>query len=130
MKNKQFYFILTNQLKYQSFATKNWLIFSTIDIIADQDQGKSLNAKWVLTILQEKDIPIASPKNDTFEQMHHKFFIFKKNLFDKPLLVIGSYNPTDHSTTHSWDDILITDDSNIIEQYQNRFEEVKKRSTP
>lgn len=78
--------------------------------------------------LQHQGISVLSPQNDRFEQMHHKFFIFKKNLLGKSLLVTGSYNPTSHSDTHSWDDIIILDDENIINRYLERFEEIKKRS--
>lgn len=84
---------------------------------------------WMLPAgLQHQGISVLSPQNDKFEQMHHKFFIFKKNLLGKSLLVTGSYNPTSHSDTHSWDDIIIIDDPNMINAYLERFEEIKRRS--
>lgn len=84
---------------------------------------------WMLPAeLQYQGISVVSPQNDNFEQMHHKFFIFKKNLLGKSLLVTGSYNPTGHSDTHSWDDIIIIDDQDMINTYLERFNEIKKRS--
>jgi len=84
---------------------------------------------WMLPAeLQHQGISVLSPQNDKFEQMHHKFFIFKKNLLGKSLLVTGSYNPTQHSDTHSWDDIIIIDDQEMINTYLERFNEIRKRS--
>ncbi len=100
----------------------------SVEIITNQSQGSKPQDKFIITKLQESGIPVLSPQNDKFEQMHHKFFIFQKNLLDKRLLVIGSYNPTKHGNTNSWDDIMILDDPVIIDQYLARFEEVKSRS--
>ncbi len=100
----------------------------SVEIITNQSQGSNPQDKFIITNLQESGIPVLSPQNDKFEQMHHKFFIFQKNLLDKRLLVIGSYNPTKHGNTNSWDDIMILDDPAIIDQYLARFEEVKSRS--
>jgi phosphatidylserine/phosphatidylglycerophosphate/cardiolipin synthase-like enzyme len=99
-----------------------------IDVITNQEQGKDPNSKWVITNLKDNNISIRMPKTDPLEQMHHKFFIFQKNIYNKRLLLIGSYNPTNYGKTHSWDDILILDDQKIIDQYVSRFEEIKQRS--
>lgn len=99
----------------------------SIEIIANQSQGKPEDW-WILTNLKNNNIPVFSPQNDKFEQMHHKFFIFKKNLLNKSLLVVGSYNPTPYGNTSSWDDIIILDDQKLIGQYIERFETIKERS--
>jgi len=99
-----------------------------IEIIVNQFEKDRTNAWIVPSELQHMGIAVLSPQNDPFEQMHHKFFIFKKNIFNKSLLVTGSYNPTSHSDTHSWDDIIIIDDQDTINKYLERFEEIRQRS--
>ena len=90
---------------------------------------KNNPAQWMLPAeLQHQGISVLSPQNDRFEQMHHKFFIFKKNLLGKSIMVTGSYNPTQHSDTNSWDDIIILDDQDTINKYLERFEEIRRRS--
>ncbi len=99
-----------------------------VQVITNQLE-KNSPTQWIVPAeLQSQGISVLSPQNDAFEQMHHKFFIFKKNLLGKSILITGSYNPTRHSDTHSWDDIIILDDENIINKYIERFEEIKKRS--
>lgn len=99
-----------------------------VQVITNQIDRNHPNLWIIPAELQHQGISVLSPQNEKFEQMHHKFFIFKKNLLGKSLLVTGSYNPTSHSDTHSWDDIIIIDDPNIINTYLERFEEIKRRS--
>lgn len=99
-----------------------------IEVIVNQFEKERPNTWLVPSELQNIGITTLSPQNDPYEQMHHKFFIFKKNIFGKSILVTGSYNPTAHSNKHSWDDIIILDDQNIINTYIERFEDIKKRS--
>jgi phosphatidylserine/phosphatidylglycerophosphate/cardiolipin synthase-like enzyme len=97
-----------------------------IDIIIDQEQlHKDLAA---INIIRENKIAVLAPQNDKFEHMHHKFFIFKKNILNKSLVWTGSYNPTPNANERSWDDVVILDNPTIIEEYIKRFEEVKNRS--
>ena len=100
-----------------------------IEIITNHSQGNTQDSWFTLTTLKNNGIPVLFPRNDEYEQMHHKFFIFKKNIFNKSLIMIGSYNPTRHSDMHSWDDIIVLDDQNIINQYIERFEEIRRRCT-
>ena len=100
----------------------------SVEFITNQPEKNKPNDQFLLTNIRENGISVLSPQNDKFEQMHHKFFIFKNNLLDKRLLVIGSYNPTANGNNRSWDDIMILDDPIIIDQYLARFEELKKRS--
>jgi len=97
-----------------------------IDIITDQEQLYKDPA--AINIIRENKISVLAPQNDKFENMHHKFFIFKNNIFNKSLVWTGSYNPTPNANERSWDDVVILDNPAIIEQYIKRFEEVKNKS--
>jgi phosphatidylserine/phosphatidylglycerophosphate/cardiolipin synthase-like enzyme len=100
----------------------------SIEVVTNQSQGSKKEDSRIIEQLEAKNIPILSPKNKKYEQMHHKFFIFKRNLLNKAILVTGSYNPTPHGDINSWDDLIIVDDPTVIDAYTKRFEEVKQRS--
>ena len=100
----------------------------TIEVATNQNQGDQLNASKEISTLINNNIPVFWPHNDNYEQMHHKFFIFERNILNKKLLWLGSYNPTPNGNTRSWDDVTILDDADIIKLYQQRFKEVKSRS--
>lgn len=102
----------------------------SIEIITDQKQGnKDCHYKTVKELINNK-ISVLAPQNDKYEQMHHKFFIFKRNISNKPIMATGSYNPTPHGNNSSWDDLTIEQDGRLIAQYLQRFNTAKKRSTP
>jgi phosphatidylserine/phosphatidylglycerophosphate/cardiolipin synthase-like enzyme len=98
----------------------------SIEVIIDKEQLYGDLA--AIRILQENKISILAPQNAPYEAMHHKFFIFKKNIRNKSLIWTGSYNPTGHGNERSWDDVVILDNPAIAEEYIKRFEEVKNRS--
>ena len=50
-----------------------------IEVITNQLEKNSPTIWIVPAELQAQGISVLSPQNEAFEQMHHKFFIFKKN---------------------------------------------------
>lgn len=99
-----------------------------IEFIADKDFNSSCRAAG--NKLAHGGISILVPRNSDREMMHHKFFIFNRNVFNKPLLWTGSYNPTLHSDEHGWDDATITDNTTQIEAFIARFNTIKAISGP
>jgi phosphatidylserine/phosphatidylglycerophosphate/cardiolipin synthase-like enzyme len=41
---------------------------------------------------------------------------------------MGSYNLTGHTNENSWEDVVLLDDKDVIQDYLNRFEEIKQIS--
>jgi len=98
-----------------------------IELVTDQSQGNNPSLQ-ALKLLVANGVSVSSPRNKPFEINHHKFFIFKNNVLNKPLVWMGSYNPTGNSNENSWDDAMILDDADVIQDYLQRFNEVKTAS--
>lgn len=60
--------------------------------------------------------------------MHNKFCIFGDSIGDRPLVWTGSYNFTKRGNERNQENIVIIDDSGIIDRYREQFEVLKKRS--
>lgn len=99
-----------------------------IEVITNQTQGDKTPNSPATVFLMKNGITVLAPKKQ-YEQMHEKFVIFDDNLLNKSLVWNGSYNPTSHSNTHSWDSVNIMDHPQTIKQYQQRFEEIKIKSS-
>ncbi len=63
-----------------------------------------------------------------FSIMHHKFFIFGKNLTNEPLLVTGSANMTVSGYTKNQENLNIFNDRSLITAYEQQFERLLKRT--
>jgi hypothetical protein len=100
-----------------------------VEVITDKEQGQKPNALKVINLLRDNDIEVLSPQNKDYEKNHHKFSVFKRNLLNKPLLCNGSFNYSFNATKNCWEDMIISDDSEMIEAFDARFKEVKDRST-
>jgi hypothetical protein len=96
-----------------------------IKIITTQSQ-KNLHA---LKLLANNNITILAPQNDNFELNHHKFGIFKCNIFNKTILSHGSFNYTDSAIQRNWEDMALSDDSYLITQFKEQFKDIKKCSS-
>lgn len=97
-----------------------------VKIITDQKYGKNNT----INFLMNNDIPVLAPQNDRFEMNHHKFTLFKRNLFDKELLSHGSFNYTDSAVQRNWEDMTISEDPYIIAQFKQQFAEIEACSKP
>lgn len=71
--------------------------------------------------------PYASNKSKA-GTMHHKFFIFARNEQSKPLLWTGSFNCTRAACEQNEENVIVTDDQQIISTYENQFHQLKQRS--
>ncbi len=66
--------------------------------------------------------------NESYENMHHKFLVLKKNITDKPLVMTGSFNITGNAH-QSWENIVILDDTEIIKKFEDEFNEILQYSS-
>lgn len=55
------------------------------------------------------------------KNMHNKFCVI-----DNKMVITGSYNWTYYAETRNWENIIVSNDEFIINQYENEFEEIKK----
>lgn len=102
----------------------------TIELVTDQKQGRTNPPLQALKHLVNSDILVFAPRSRNYETNHHKFIIFNCNILNKRLVWHGSYNLTGHANKNSWDDIVILDDADVIDDYLARFEEIKAASQP
>jgi hypothetical protein len=100
-----------------------------IELVTNQTQGDTAPLQGLKHMI-DNGISLMTPRNRSYEMNHHKFFIFTSNVLSKPLVCYGSYNPTGCSNVNSWDDITILDDAGVIQDFRNRFEEIKAASQP
>ena len=61
---------------------------------------------------------------------HHKFMRFEQNIYNKTLLLTGSFNLTKMAQENNWENVLITDDLDISAQYSKQFATLKTKSIP
>lgn len=60
--------------------------------------------------------------------MHNKFFIFEKNINNKSILWTGSFNCTNSAQVYNQENIIILDDTNLINIFENQFNYLKNNS--
>ena len=100
----------------------------TVEVVAD---GSGFDSQYTkLGLLEEHNIPLyiysdvrenSRRKYDSI--MHNKFIII-----DNKKLWTGSFNWTNSADTSNQENIIITDDSEVIERYKEQFEILKLRS--
>ncbi len=98
-----------------------------VDVLTNQKQGENVPLQAIKLLLRN-GIPVAAPRNKSYETNHHKFLVFGSNVLKKPLVWAGSYNATGHSNQNSWEDASILDDEAYVQSFQERFNEIKEAS--
>jgi phosphatidylserine/phosphatidylglycerophosphate/cardiolipin synthase-like enzyme len=89
-----------------------------IEIILDQRSQKGLTQLYNVG-LPQCAWPKAKP--EPLPLMHNKFFIFYHNIYDQQILVTGSANCTTSSQQNNEENIIVTNDIGLIEQFDQRF---------
>lgn len=62
--------------------------------------------------------------------MHNKFIIFASNIDQKPLVWTGSFNFTTRAQLHNIENALVSNDPELINQYQKTFKALYSFSMP
>lgn len=101
-----------------------------IELVTDHAFKKFNCQALNILVASGKDIRHPQAPSSGFESMHHKFMIFFNCLTGKRLLVSGSFNATGNSDKNSWENIMIIEDSKIIDQFLEQFEHIKAQSVP
>ena len=67
-------------------------------------------------------------KSTLSNKMHHKFVVFGKNVDDKKLVMMGSFNFTKSADIANQESVVVLDDNQIIGQFNNQYARLKERS--
>lgn len=86
-----------------------------IRMLLDSKQGKMHNP--VLDFLNDENFDLKYLKGTVGGFMHNTFAVF-----DKDIIVTGSYNWTEHSEKFNYENALFIDDPGVVGVYQNEFE--------
>lgn len=89
-----------------------------IRIITDDDKSFDLGSDIVQ--LSEAGIPVAIDQSES--HMHHKFA-----LFDKRLLLSGSFNWTRSGAEKNQENVIVSDDQSLVDSFQREFDRLWKQ---
>jgi len=89
-----------------------------VRIITDDDKSYDLGSD--IEKLQQANVALVM--DDSPNHMHHKFAVF-----DKKLLLNGSFNWTRSASTRNEENILVTDNVDLIIEYNHQFERLWKK---
>lgn len=86
-----------------------------------------------ITLLKEQKVPIYiynadDSKATLSNRMHHKFVIFRKNMADKQLIWLGSYNFTKSAHKANQESVVLLENPALVEQFLQQFNRLKERS--
>ena len=84
-------------------------------IISDDDKAGDLGSD--LARIRAAGVPTATDR--TPDHMHHKFAIF-----DKQLIVSGSYNWTRSAAERNEENVIVTGDRRIVNRFQDQFDKL------
>lgn len=87
-------------------------------VLTDDDKAHDLGSD--VELLAEQGVPVAI--DDSPAHMHHKFA-----LFDREVLLTGSFNWTRSATFENHENILVTGDPRLVRAYQKEFDSLWHR---
>lgn len=66
-----------------------------------------------------------------YENMHHKFMVFTRNGTTKrPLVITGSWNCTAQAEKNNWENVVIVDDEESVERFNEQFTHMLDYTVP
>ncbi|HBQ15064.1 MAG TPA: endonuclease [Myxococcales bacterium] len=80
------------------------------------DDDKSFDRGSDIERLEAAGVPVRTDRSE--HHMHHKFA-----LFDRALVITGSYNWTRSAARHNRENLLVSDDPRLVGPYLRRFDE-------
>ncbi|MEC7518847.1 MAG: phospholipase D-like domain-containing protein [Myxococcota bacterium] len=80
------------------------------------DDDKSFDRGSDIERLEAAGVPVRTDRSE--HHMHHKYAVF-----DRDLLVTGSYNWTRSAAQHNRENLLVSDDPRLVKPYLRKFEE-------
>lgn len=107
-----------------------------VQVVVDKSYGSGTYSKVPMLcnnrvpvwVYQTPEALMGNNNNKQWSLMHNKFVVFCKNLNDKPLVWTGSFNFTRSANNFNRENVIIVDNSKIVCQFQNQFQELKLNS--
>lgn len=95
-----------------------------VDLVVDT--GFNTDFCDALKLFDENGIPVSKPSqryytSGGYETMHHKFAIFKKNLYDNEVLWTGSFNMTGAANENNWENVTLILEPETIRAFKEQF---------
>lgn len=96
------------------------------------DKGYQEDFCAALRLLNTNGVSLYTLKSQEgqFETMHHKVFLFYKNISDKKLVVTGSFNVTGAAHANNYENMIIVDDANIFKKYEEELDRIQVNMRP
>lgn len=95
-----------------------------IRIIVDADMAFSNGS--AIKRFEKQGIPVRWMKSTNI--MHHKFCLIDtlnmENMKNTPFVICGSLNWTNQGLSGNWEDVIVTSQKEIVEQYKTEFEKL------
>jgi mitochondrial cardiolipin hydrolase len=96
------------------------------------DGSNAITAHSKVSLLMKSHIPVwiyPSVKKDDKPVgiMHNKFMVFKRSLLGRSIVWTGSFNFTRSAQSRNQENVIVTDDQQLVERYRKHFEKIKKR---
>ncbi len=88
-----------------------------VRIITDNDKANDLGSD--VDELSAKGVPVRMDR--TANHMHHKFAVF-----DESILLNGSFNWTRSATRYNQENVLVSGEVKVVDQFQSKFESLWK----
>jgi phosphatidylserine/phosphatidylglycerophosphate/cardiolipin synthase-like enzyme len=98
-----------------------------VEIITDKSCLSSKYEK--ITELRNNGIAVYIYGEKQYSIMHNKFWVFGRNLCNKKILLSGSANATTYGTTRNEENVFVSDQANVVTQYDEKFDRLKKKIT-
>ena len=92
-----------------------------IRILLDVKQGSKRHP--ILEFLKEEQFNLQYLKGNLGGFMHNTFAIF-----DKKLIITGSYNWTEYSEKYNYENVIVSDEQNVVNRFNVEFEKLFAKS--
>jgi phosphatidylserine/phosphatidylglycerophosphate/cardiolipin synthase-like enzyme len=100
-----------------------------VTIIADHEKAIDSRYNYALRSLEQAvDIKLYKPSENGI--MHNKCILFSKNLNHAPLIITGSFNLTRSAQRKNCENIIISNDKILYEQYKQTALQLEKNTEP
>jgi len=99
-----------------------------IEVITDANNTFGRYNKTDVLHTNNINVYVYNPKHTqqaTTGAMHNKFLVFQKNILDKSLVWTGSFNLTRSAHQQNQENVLVLDDSFMVQKFNNKFAQLK-----
>ncbi|XP_041973928.1 mitochondrial cardiolipin hydrolase-like [Aricia agestis] len=107
------------------------LTYRRINVRVIMDADMAFSQGSALKRLESHNIPVRWMKSTNL--MHHKFCLIDtmdESGLTTPVAISGSLNWTNQALSGNWEDVIVTSQPSIVQQYKNEFEKLWTQFKP